>query len=90
LFCGIVLASHTHSVMHEGSSAQIIHRLVNTPRHQVHSYFRSALLHVCTMAVTFPLCIGVGSLLGWHVYIVLRVRSAMHIAFPMLALSTVA
>ena len=74
LYCALLLGFNMHSVLQDNSSAKMIHKLVRTPRRQVHSYLRAAMLHVCTMAVTFPLCIGVCSLLGWHLYILLRVR----------------
>lgn len=72
--CGGVLALHTNAVLQTGGSSRIVHHMLRTPRSQVHAYMRNALMHVCTMAITFPLAIGVTSLLGWHVYIVCKVR----------------
>jgi hypothetical protein len=56
-------------------------KLITSPPAAMKAQLHSALLHVCTMAITFPLTIGVGSLLGWHVYIVLNVRrSHLHLS----------
>ena len=74
-----MLALHTNDVMQAGSSTRIVHHMLRSPRAQVHAYMRSALMHVITMAITFPLAIGVTSLLGWHVYIVLKVRLGFHL-----------
>lgn len=69
-----LLATRTNGALHGGGSAEVIHTLMRTPRHRVRGVFWMALMHVATMAITFPLCIGVGCLLGWHVHIVLQVR----------------
>lgn len=50
---------------------------MSTPQRHVHRYLRTALLHIATMAVTFPLAIGVLCLLGWQISVLVENKTTV-------------
>lgn len=61
------------SALHNSSGHEMVQHLINAAPGEAATHVRAALIHIATLAVTAPLTLGLGSLIGWHICLVRRV-----------------